>query len=136
MATNDSLPIVCTLPEGDRELRRAELMRSFAELVTEVAELSDGYRLRFARRDGLIETLGRYVELESGCCSFLTFALEVPAGADFVALRLTGPEGTKDFLRSAVGDLGTVANRPPADATAIESAAAPRTGTSPPRCCG
>ena len=41
--------------------------------------------------------LAEWVTLEQRCCPFLDFSLET--GRDGVMLRLTGPEGTPEFLR-------------------------------------
>ena len=60
-------------------------------------ELPDGYRFEVERRDGMVATIGRFIELEARCCPFFSFALEVPSEGP-LALSVTGPEGSKEIL--------------------------------------
>jgi hypothetical protein len=60
-------------------------------------ELADGYRFELERRDGLLEAIARFITLESRCCPFFSFSIEVPAEGP-LALVVTGPEGSKEIL--------------------------------------
>lgn len=71
------------------------------ELLDEVLrseELENGYTLWFSVAPGRLQRLAEFVELESQCCAFLDFEIRLEAGAEEVALVLTGPEGTKEVL--------------------------------------
>jgi hypothetical protein len=73
--------------------------------VRAVQEQDQGYSLRFANKSATILQVAKFVALERLCCPFFDFALEVRAGADSVALEITGPEGIKDFIRSEFGEV-------------------------------
>lgn len=82
--------------------RRRNLLTRIRSAVSEVTELDDGFRYRFAS-DALLPELGTLIHLEHHCCPFLTFRLTVASGMDSVVLEMTGPEGTKDFLADVFG---------------------------------
>jgi hypothetical protein len=75
-------------------------MDSWRAAITARHELPNGYRFELERDEGLLETLARFIALESRCCPFFSFALEVPSqGA--LALSITGPDGAKAILADA-----------------------------------
>ena len=95
--------IACSLGEAELRERRAAVRQALETAPFEQrTELPDGYLFRFTSEAGLIERLATFVELERGCCPFLTFAIEVSENHGPVALRLTGPPGTKEFLGGAL----------------------------------
>ncbi|HEX7183092.1 MAG TPA: hypothetical protein VF756_14715 [Thermoanaerobaculia bacterium] len=98
------LPVACSLSDPELKEREAGTLRRVRERIEEVRELEAGYALRFAAEDGALEDLFEVIRLERKCCPFLRFGLVVPPGGEPVWLELTGPEGTKEFLR----DLGLV----------------------------
>jgi hypothetical protein len=85
------------MPAELQERRRALLLK-VREGVSEVTELEDGFRYRFAMNGDVLPELTKLIQLEHQCCPFLTFRLTVEAGTDSVDLELTGPKGTKEFL--------------------------------------
>lgn len=48
---------------------------------------------------GLITKLAEFISKERLCCTFLEFTLRIGPNEQPVLLTLTGPEGTKEFLR-------------------------------------
>ncbi len=75
------------------------------EAVQEIQALPQGYAFRFAA--DTYATVAEFVALERLCCPFVTFAIEVQPDRGPIWLRLTGPEGAKEFLRLEL-NLGTV----------------------------
>ena len=73
--------------------------------MEETEELPHGYALRFATEEDRLPSLAEFIAGERRCCPFLSFALEVEAGGGPTWLRLTGPEGVKEFLREELGGL-------------------------------
>lgn len=55
--------------------------------------------------------VAEWVDLESRCCPFLEFGIDVPAKGRVVRLRLTGGKGVKSFLRNELGLLDEDAGR-------------------------
>ena len=96
------LPIVCTLGSAERRHRREGVLRELFAQVAESQPLENGYAFRFVPKEGLVAEIARMIELESGCCAFLSFDLRVIAGGGPVWLTLTGPPGTKEFLETEI----------------------------------
>ncbi len=92
-------PLACSLPPAELRARRAELETALRALIADVAELPDGYRLAFAPADDVVTTVARFIEVERRCCPFLSFTLDAGAQLAAISLTVTGPPGTKDFLR-------------------------------------
>jgi hypothetical protein len=47
--------------------------------------------------------LAEWIELERRCCPFLEFKIELPAAGASIVLHLSGGEGVKEFLSTALG---------------------------------
>lgn len=97
--TPPSLPLACVagaIPAAERPAHFALIKELFTTAAQERRELPDGYGFRFdAAR---IEHIARFVANERQCCPFLTFTIELTPGGGPLWLRLTGPEGTREFL--------------------------------------
>lgn len=112
-ARNDvkDLPIACALPPDDLAARREALLPHLGRLATSSAEIPGGRRLSFEASSETLETIARTVDAERRCCPFLRFTLAVePDGGPFV-LDVTGPEGTKEFLRDLLAPPTPVVDR-------------------------
>lgn len=95
-------PVACRLDafgESDRALHR-RLGGELLAATTDVEELPDGFALRFPATPFLFLRIARWIELERACCSFLTIRLEFERPGPAYRVRMTGPEGAKDVLRS------------------------------------
>jgi hypothetical protein len=55
--------------------------------------------------------VAEWVDLESRCCPFLEFGIDVSEKGRVVRLRLTGGKGVKSFLKSELGLLAEDAGR-------------------------
>ena len=98
-----NLPIACSLTPPELQERRSTLLRKVKDAVVEVKELNEGYAYRFPADGEWIVELANVITLERECCPFLTFNLRLEPAAGPIWLELTGPQGTKDFLRSLFG---------------------------------
>ncbi len=65
-------------------------------------ELPDGRRLLFAGAAGVLGLIARAVDAERQCCRFLRFRLTLEPDEGPIILELTGPEGTRDFLKALI----------------------------------
>ena len=92
------LPVACNLMPAELQERRRNVLSKVLSVVTETAELENGFRYRFTPGGELISELGKLIQLEHQCCPFLTFRLTVEPEGGSVLLEMTGPEGTKEFL--------------------------------------
>lgn len=75
-------------------------MGRVAALLEEVSEIPTGFKYIFRLEGNILEQLITIIELERNCCPFLNFELSLRAGEGTVSLALTGPEGTKEALKS------------------------------------
>jgi hypothetical protein len=94
------IPIACYLTDKQLQERRKNYLDKAAESLMDSAELSDGCVFRFRLGESMLEDLAKIIELERRCCPFLNFRLILEAGENFVALEMTGAEGTKEIVGS------------------------------------
>jgi len=110
MTRATSVPIACTMAGiADRE-ERARLWGQLKHAVARVESQPNGFRLTFDASRAALEAVGKIIALERGCCPFLRIQLDVaastPDGRDTMTLSLTGDAGARDFLASALRDIG------------------------------
>jgi hypothetical protein len=96
------IPIVCTLPPADLARRRAALAALRSSAV-EVRRIDDGLVIAFPAGPGLLARLAEVIDLERQCCRFLHFRLDVEPDGGSIALAITGPAGTSEFLVHELG---------------------------------
>jgi hypothetical protein len=101
MDVDAAAPLACVpgaIPADERAAHFALAAELFDAGLQERRELADGYAFRFApeRLDGVM----RFVANERRCCPFLEFGITVSPADGPVWLRLTGPEGTRAFLKA------------------------------------
>ena len=96
---NTELPIVCNLEvfDGEERKRQNRLLSLLGERVQETRELEDGFTFRLPAED--LMDAAELMSLERKCCGFLRLRLEAVANEPHVWLSLSGPSGTKEFLR-------------------------------------
>lgn len=100
------LPVACALTPADLATRRGGLLPGLAARASETGAIDGGRSWRFTLASGLLADIAAVVEAEHRCCPFLRFTLTVAPGDGPVALEVTGPEGTTEFLESVLGDDG------------------------------
>jgi hypothetical protein len=71
-----------------------------AALLREISEIPTGFKYTFRLESNTLERLSKIVELERICCLFLNYEVCLRAGERTVSLALTGPEGTKEAVKS------------------------------------
>ncbi len=103
-AAGQASAVACKLTPAEKRQRVETLRSELFPRVHSTAELEHGWRFTFARTDGEITRVAEFIALESECCPFLSFALSVPADSGAFELSVTGPEGTKELLRSLIED--------------------------------
>ena len=84
----------------EREAHEALAARLFTEAVQAREELPAGYAFRFPAER--YADIAAFIANERLCCPFFTFTLEVAADQGPISLRITGGEGAKAILRSAI----------------------------------
>lgn len=99
------LAIACNMNalNHDERARYSILTQKLAHAVTAKSELPSGYAFTLDRKKMPVAEVGEWVSLESRCCPFLDFTVEVPANSERLTIRLTGGPGVKDFIRHEFG---------------------------------
>lgn len=83
--------------------RHRTLIALLKAAIAEQTELPDGYGFRLSRDTISLEQLAEWAALESKCCPFFDFQLELgPQPAGPLWLRLRGGEGVKEFIHFEV----------------------------------
>lgn len=96
----DSAPIVCSLTTAELREREATLLAQFRSAVVETEELQEGFAFRLTGDGKLIGLTAELIVAERECCPFLTFELVALPDKGPVIVRVTGPAGTKEFVKS------------------------------------
>jgi len=93
--------------DAKQQARHELLSQRLKQSVVERVALPQGYALtldlsRLPRDSaGLpfcVVEVAEWVELESKCCPFLDFGIDVRGEGGVIKLRLTGPPGVREFL--------------------------------------
>lgn len=67
---------------------------------TKIVEMGNGYEFQFSPKDVALAELSDWVRMESKCCPFFDFHIDLENEGTLLCLRLTGEEGIKQFIRS------------------------------------
>lgn len=105
VATN--IPIAC-VPSAltkEQRARSKELRVALGALVERVEENRSGYTYRYRDDPCVFQHLAEWIPMERRCCPFLTFEVRWRAGEPQPMLGLSGPEGTKGFLKAEMPEL-------------------------------
>jgi hypothetical protein len=86
------------IPAADRPAHQQLTRRLVDDLAVDIRGLPDGFALRFPAEE--YQAVAEFVARERLCCPFLTFTLEVMPEQGPLVLRLTGPDGVKEFIRA------------------------------------
>ena len=87
--------------DGLQRARYGELFANLQRAVRRKQELSDGYAFLLADDPAVFLEVAEWITLERQCCPFIRFSLEWKGEA---WLRLTGGEGVKEVIGSAMAD--------------------------------
>ncbi len=94
------LPVACCLPSVELREREATLFARFRSAVTEIEEIADGYAFRLPGDGETIALVAAMIAAERECCPFLAFELQAHPNTGPLFIRMTGPVGTKEFLKT------------------------------------
>ena len=71
-----------------------------------VSELSDGYKFSYTYNDKVFKKIADWITLESRCCPFFNFKLELDKTNNSTNLYLTGNEEVKQLLEAGLKSRG------------------------------
>ena len=100
MSNLKSKPIACSLTSAELRNREAALLTRFKAAVIETEERQEGYAFRLPRDANLIQFVAELIVAERECCPFLTFEVAALRNMGPIIVRVTGPAGAKEFVRT------------------------------------
>jgi hypothetical protein len=80
--------------------RHDKIGKQLRKAVKEVKELPDGYAFRYAADPALFLAAAEFVTLESRCCSFYNFGLDMAHSGGPMWLRVTGSKEAKPIIKA------------------------------------
>ena len=100
MKNLDNLPIACSLEAAELREREATLLTQFRSGVVETEELKDGYAFRLSGDADSVRLVAEVIAAERACCPFLRFEMLALPNMESLTVRITGPVGGKEFVKS------------------------------------
>jgi hypothetical protein len=97
---SEDIRVACCLSDAELRNRVATLVARFEPAVIATEELPDGYVFRVPGDKKWMGVVWEAIVAERECCPFLTFELTAQPNMGPVSVRVTGPAGTKDFLKT------------------------------------
>jgi hypothetical protein len=92
----------CKLTTPELQQRKKTVIAELKNLVLEKVETDNGFKYKFNGSDKMLDLLNSFIKTERLCCSFFVFNLTASSDNSFAWLELSGPEGTKDFIKYEV----------------------------------
>lgn len=105
-ADDESPPVACTLSEAAYQERKPWLETEFLPLLEDLDQRESGVAMTFEGADETVETVARFVNEESDCCSFARYEIAIEPPYDRTTLAVSGPDGTAEvFHAELVGSI-------------------------------
>ena len=93
-------PMACSLTTVELRDREATLLAQFRSAIMETEELQEGYAFRLPGDGEWIRLIAELIVAERECCPFLTFKVLALPDKGPVIVRVIGPTGAREFLRT------------------------------------
>jgi hypothetical protein len=97
------IPVACLLSDQELRKREAALLSEFKSFVISAEELENGYAFRLPGDRKSLAVVNELILAERECCPFLTFEFRAEPQMGPLVLRMSGPPGTREFLKSVLG---------------------------------
>jgi hypothetical protein len=90
--------LCCKLTSPQLQERKNTVITGIKLAITDKQEVQDGFVYTFAGTDQMLDQLLEFIKAERVCCPFFKFELTIKDPGGPVWLKITGPEGAKDFI--------------------------------------
>ena len=94
--------LTCKLTTPELQERKKTVIAELKSQVLEKVETDNGFKYKFQGSDKMLDLLNSFVKTERLCCDFFVFNLTASSDIKFAWLELSGPEGTKDFIKHEI----------------------------------
>ena len=102
MKSLDNTAIACSLTTAEFHDHEAKLLAQFRSAVVEAEELQEGYGFRLPSDGKWIMLVAELIVAEHECCPFLKFELAVLPNKGPLIVRVIGPPGAKEFVKTVL----------------------------------
>jgi len=92
--------VACSLSSAKLREREAAFLAQFKSGVITAEELDEGYAFRVPGEKNWLALVNHLMMAERNYCPFLTFQLTAEPHMGALTVRITGPDGAKEFLKS------------------------------------
>ena len=96
------IKLSCKLTTPELQQRKKTVIAELKNLLLEKTETENGFKYKFGNSDTMLDLLTDFIKTERMCCDFFTFNLSVSGDNDFAWLELSGPNGTKEFIKEEI----------------------------------
>jgi hypothetical protein len=93
----------CKLSTPELMERKNTIIAELKSLVRERNEIKNGVQYTFESSDRIIDLISNFIKTERLCCDFFDFNLNISADPGSMQLTLSGPDGTKEFIKEEIG---------------------------------
>lgn len=96
-----SEPFACdmfAIPALERPEHYKLIRRLMSDVAQDIQETPEEFSFQFPA--GEYDAVSQFIGRERLCCPFLRFTLEVTPDRGPLRLRISGPEGVKDFMQA------------------------------------
>lgn len=95
--------VSCKLTTPELQQRKKTVIAELKNLVLEKLETEKGFKYKFEGTDKILDLLNDFIKTERLCCDFFVFTLTASSDSKVTWLELSGPEGTKEFIKHEIG---------------------------------
>jgi len=99
---NEQAKLTCKLTTPELQQRKKTAIAELKNQVLDKVETDQGFKYKFEGSDKMLDLLNNFIKTERLCCDFFVFSLTASSDAKFTWLELSGPEGTKDFIKHEI----------------------------------
>jgi hypothetical protein len=92
----------CKLTTPELQQRKKTVIAELKNQVLEKVETDRGFKYKFEGSDKMLDLLNSFIKTERLCCDFFVFTLTASSDTKYSWLELSGPEGTKDFIKHEI----------------------------------
>src|SRR5690349_8269160 len=96
ITTEEAKP-TCKLTTKELQERKKTIVANLKNLMLGKVETNNGFKYKFDGSDKMLDLLNDFIKTERMCCDFFTFQITVEENIAW--LELSGPTGTKDFIK-------------------------------------
>jgi hypothetical protein len=90
--------LCCSLTDPELQQRKTTILASLKAEIIEKQEIQDGFVYTFPGNDDMLNQLIASIQSERICCPFFKFELTIQDIKNTVWLKITGPDGAKEFI--------------------------------------